>query len=121
MAMPVLVVDDSTMSRKLTIRALPPDWDIELYQAAGGEEAMVLCREGKAKVMLLDLTMPGMDGFQVLEALREEGLECLVIVISADIQPGAMARVQELGAAAFLPKPVDAGRLADVLRESGVL
>ena len=37
--------------------------------------------------MFLDLTMPEMDGFEVLETLRAEGLNCLVVVVSADIQP----------------------------------
>ncbi|MCC5811641.1 MAG: response regulator [Ectothiorhodospiraceae bacterium] len=120
MATPVLVVDDSTMSRKLTMRALPADWNVELHQASGGEEALALCRQIKPRLMLLDLTMPGMDGFEVLEAMGREGLECVVVVISADIQPKAEARVLELGAVAFLPKPVDAGQLARVLRENGL-
>lgn len=121
MATPILVVDDSVMSRKLVIRALPAKWEVEIHQAANGKEALDLCRSGKASVMLLDLTMPVMDGFGVLEALKNEGLKPLVIVISADVQPKAQERVQELGAAAFLKKPVKSEEIEHVLREHGIL
>ena len=38
MAIPILVVDDSAMSRKMVIRALPPEWDVEIHQAGNGQE-----------------------------------------------------------------------------------
>ena len=87
MPVSVLVVDDSPMARKMLIRSLPPNWDIEISQASNGFEALEAYRNGKVDVMFLDLTMPEMDGYQVLETLRKEDLNCLVIVCSADIQP----------------------------------
>ncbi|MGD8430413.1 MAG: response regulator [Ectothiorhodospiraceae bacterium] len=120
MSLPVVVADDSTMSRKLTIKALPDDWDVDVTQAADGQEALAACRQGKADVMFLDLTMPGMSGFDVLEAIRDEGLECVVVVISADIQPKARERAIELGAVDFIRKPVDSGEVARVLDEFGL-
>ncbi len=116
----ILVVDDSAMARKMLIKALPASWDVEIEQASNGEEALAAYRAAEFDVMFLDLTMPGMDGFQVLEALRREELNCLVVVVSADIQPAARARVRELGAIAFVPKPIDAARIGAVLREYGV-
>ena len=121
MAIPVLVVDDSGMSRKLVIKALPAGWDIEIHQACNGQEALELYRQGKAHIMFLDLTMPVMDGFEVLEALKREGLNAFVIVISADVQPKAQERVKELGAIAFLKKPVKTEEITRVLQEYGVL
>lgn len=121
MAMPVLVVDDSSMSRKLVIKALPTGWDIEITQATNGQEAVEQYRKGKAHVMFLDLTMPVMDGYQVLESLKKEGLNAFVIVISADVQPKAQERVKELGAIAFLKKPVKTEEIKRVLEEYGVL
>jgi two-component system chemotaxis response regulator CheY len=121
MPLPVLVVDDSTMSRKLTLKALPKDWDIEVSQAANGIEALEAYRQGKADVMFLDLTMPEMDGFQVLETLKREGLNCFVIVVSADIQPKAEQRVKELGAMAFIKKPIKAEEVSKVLKEFGIV
>ena len=71
--------------------------------------------------MLLDLTMPVMDGFEVLEALQREGLKPFVIVISADVQPKAQERVKELGAVAFLKKPIKTDEITQVLKEHGIL
>jgi two-component system chemotaxis response regulator CheY len=121
MPLPVLIVDDSAMSRKLTIKALPKDWDIEITQASNGIEALEAYRRGKAHLMFLDLTMPQMNGFQVLEALQGEGLDCLVIVLTADVQPQAEQRARELGAAAFLGKPVRADEVQQALTEFGVI
>lgn len=120
MGLPVLVVDDSTLARRLLINALPEDWDVEVAQAANGPDALAAYREGRASVMFLDLTMPGMTGFEVLESVRDQGLDCIVIVVSADIQPEAKARVKALGAAAFIDKPISSAKLLPVLKEYGL-
>jgi len=116
----ILVVDDSAMARKMLIKSLPAAWDVEIQQASNGMEAIAAYRSGEFDVMFLDLTMPEMDGFQVLEALRREELNCLVIVVSADIQPAARERVRQLGAIAFVPKPIDPDKVRTVLHEYGV-
>lgn len=120
MPISVLVVDDSPMARKMLIKSLPSDWDIDIRQACNGEEALAAYREGRVEVMFLDLNMPGLDGYGVLEALKAEDLNCLVIVVSADVQPQARERVTKLGAIAFVQKPVDAQKLEPVLRNYGV-
>jgi CheY-like chemotaxis protein len=121
MPVSVLVVDDSPMARKMLIRALPPEWDVVITQATGGQEALDHYRQGQFDVMFLDLNMPEIDGYQVLETLRREDMNCLVIVVSADIQEAAQTRVREMGAIAFVKKPVDAARIKSVLKEYGVI
>lgn len=121
MAVSILVVDDSPMARKMLIRSLPSDWDVEVSQACSGVEALQAYRSGTVDVMFLDLTMPEMDGYQVLETLRREDLNCLVIVVSADIQERAQERVRSLGAIAFIKKPVDAQKIETTLRQYGIL
>ncbi len=116
----VLVVDDSIVSRKMLIRALPPDWEINLSQAANGVEALSQYNEGKAEVMFLDLTMPEMDGYQVLEALQKQGLNTFVCVVTADIQSAAEQRVRKLGAMGFIKKPVTADKINAMLTEYGI-
>ena len=120
MTVSVLIVDDSPMARKMLIRAFPPEWDIRITQAGNGMEALEAYRSGQVDVMFLDLTMPEIDGFQVLETLRKEDLNCLVIVVSADIQEKAQERVMGLGAIAFIKKPVDAQKIEAVLHEHGI-
>lgn len=121
MALSVLVVDDSLMSRKLTVRALPAQWNAQIIQAADGREALAVLRERTVDVVLLDLTMPEMDGYQVLEALAQERVNCCVIVVSADVQPQAEQRARALGARGFLRKPVYAEDVRRVARQLGLL
>jgi len=120
--MPVaaLVVDDSPMARRMLVRSLPHDWDVNIAQGGSGREALAAYRAGSVDVMFLDLTMPEMDGYEVLETVRREGLNCLVIVVSADIQPLAQERVLALGAVAFIKKSVDADKVEAVLRTYGM-
>ena len=120
-ATPLLVCDDSAMARKQLIRALPPEWSVDITQATNGSEALNVLRQGKVQVMLLDLTMPVMDGYQTLEAMRAENITCNVIVVSGDVQEEAIRRVLELGALAFLKKPADAEQLEALLLKHDLL
>ncbi len=109
------------MARKQLIRALPAEWPVSITQASNGEEAMQVLRQGLTEVMLLDLTMPVMDGFEVLAALRDEGIHCKVIVVSGDVQEEAIRRVSELGALAFIKKPADPEKLRETLSRLNLL
>lgn len=117
----ILVVDDSRMSRKLVIKSLPEEWDAEIRQAANGVEALELFHEKTPDVVFLDLTMPELDGFGVLAALKEEGSKVPVIVISADVQTEAYERAIGLGARAFIQKPMSAGDVKKVVEELKLL
>ena len=109
------------MARKQVLRALPADWPVSVTEAVNGRQAMEAIRQGLGQVVLLDLTMPEMDGYQVLSALRSEGLKAQVIVISGDVQEQAVRRVLELGALAFLKKPFDESELRQTLNQLGLL
>lgn len=121
MAIPLLICDDSLMARKQVQRALPGGWEVDVTTASNGNEALAAIRAGRGEIVLLDLTMPDMDGYEVLERIREEQLKSLVIVISADVQPAAQERVLKLGAMSFLSKPVDSQELAATLAHYGLL
>jgi two-component system, chemotaxis family, chemotaxis protein CheY len=115
----VLVVDDSAISRKMVIRSLPESLREDLAQAGNGHEALAALRERPRELVLLDLNMPEMDGYQFLEALQGCALPTIV-VLSGDIQPRARDRVLALGARAFVKKPIDATALGTVLRDCGI-
>jgi len=122
MATSVLVVDDSAVSRTIVIRSLPPDWDVAITQASNGSEALAAMSAKHHAVVLLDLNMPVMDGYQFLEAMRSaEMVMPIVIVLSGDVQPRAQARVKQLGASGFVKKPIRAQTILDALKECGVL
>lgn len=71
--MNVLICDDSGFARKQLVRALPADWGVTLHQAADGLEGVEQILMGHGDLIFLDLTMPEMDGYGVLETLKREG------------------------------------------------
>ncbi|WP_430462046.1 response regulator [Thalassolituus sp. LLYu03] len=121
MTINVLICDDSSFARKQMARAMPPEWAVEIHFAADGVEGVQAIREGRGEVVFLDLTMPNLDGYGVLETIRREDLPAMVIVVSGDIQPDAQDRVKKLGAMAFIKKPIDADKARQVLIEFGIL
>ncbi|GAB3029432.1 response regulator [Bowmanella dokdonensis] len=116
----VLICDDSQVARKQVAKCLPSDWEVAVHFAKHGEEAVAALREGKGQMLLLDLNMPVMDGYQVLEAIQKEKLDTAVIVISGDIQPEAHERVRKLGALDFIEKPIKPERLHKLLIQNGI-
>ncbi|MBI5450599.1 MAG: response regulator [Gammaproteobacteria bacterium] len=117
----VLIVDDSTVARKMMIKALPEGFQCAVTEAADGQKALELCRQQHFDVIFLDLTMPVLDGYATLRALQEAGYQSFICVVSADVQPQARDSVLALGARAFLKKPVWTEELATVLRENGFM
>jgi chemotaxis protein CheY-P-specific phosphatase CheC/ActR/RegA family two-component response regulator len=116
----LLICDDSNMARKQLARSLPEGWDVDVSFANNGIEGIAAIKAGKGDVLLLDLNMPEMDGYQVLEAILEQDLPTLTIVVSGDIQPEAHKRVTGLGALDFIKKPVNKEKLTEVLLSYGV-
>ncbi len=102
-------------------RALPKEWDIELSFAGNGQEALDAIHEGKGDILFLDLTMPVLDGYGVLEAIRAQDLPTMVIVVSGDIQPEARERVRGLGALEFIKKPITTDKINEILTAYGII
>lgn len=121
MPVSLLICDDSNMARKQLLRLLPEAWQARVTLACNGREGLEAIRAGKGALIFLDLTMPELDGYEVLQHMRQEGLGGKTIVISADIQPEARARVLALGALDFIRKPVAPDVLRDVLQRHGFL
>ncbi len=118
----ILVADDSTMSRMMIKRALPEGWAEQVLEAANGQEALDQLAANAVDVLFLDLTMPEVDGFAVLEQLSGEGGAMpKTFVISADIQEESLKLCQERGALDFVPKPIRAEALAELLQRHGLL
>lgn len=121
MTIPLLICDDSNMARKQVARALPEEWEVDITFATNGKEGLDAIRDGKGEMVFLDLTMPEVDGYGVLETIKNEGLKSVVIVISGDIQPEAQSRVKALGALDFIKKPVNQEKLRDTLLKFGLI
>ncbi|KAA1174721.1 response regulator [Marinobacter salinexigens] len=115
----ILICDDSALARKQMARALPDILAANIQFAENGREALDKLRRHEAELLFLDLNMPEIDGYQVLEIIRQEDLPVLTIVVSGDIQPEARERVQKLGAIDFIKKPTETGIVLSLLREYG--
>ena len=100
----VLICDDSSFARKQMASALPKEWDVEVSFAGNGKEGMEALKSNPAEILFLDLNMPEMDGYEVLEAIRAENIDVMTIVVSGDVQPQAHRRVLQLGALDFIKK-----------------
>jgi DNA-binding NtrC family response regulator len=119
----VLIVDDEenirlTLSQALTTLAADID------TAASGQEALAKVEDRTFSVILLDLRMPGMDGMQVLERLRESRPEIPVIIITAHGTIESAVDAMQMGAIEFLQKPFlpdDVRRLVSRVLQRGKL
>ena len=120
MSLPVLICDDSALARKSIARSLPKNWDISVSFAENGELGIEAIKQGKGHVVFLDLNMPVMDGYQVLETIRKENIATLIFVISGDIQPEAQKKVIEMGAVDLIKKPIDQEILKGILASYGI-
>ncbi|MCU8008019.1 response regulator [Shewanella sp. SM87] len=121
MSISVLICDDSAMARKQMARTLPKEWDVEITYATNGAEGLDAIRAGKGEVVFLDLNMPVMDGYEVLQTVQQQDLPALIIVVSGDIQIKAHERVKALGALDFIQKPVSADAISNILQDYGIL
>jgi serine phosphatase RsbU (regulator of sigma subunit) len=110
----ILVADDITDNRDVLMRRLLRLQLTDVAQAADGVEAMQLLRTRSFDLVLLDVMMPNMNGIEVLETMKAEGLldATPVLMISAASEIDTVVRCIGLGAEDYLPKPFNPALLA---------
>jgi len=115
----VLIVDDDESSRKLLRFELEP-LGAEVEEAASGKAAIALSRERPPEAIILDVLMPGMDGWATLRALKEdERTRAIPVFMHSVVDNRAFGF--SLGASDYLVKPLPPGRLLEALTRAGVL
>ena len=106
----VLIVDDSELNRKMLRQMLGSRFDIA--EAASGEACLQLLEQNATgiSIVLLDIHMPGIDGFTVLEEMNQKNLleQIPVIMISSEDTVDAVRRAFDLGASDYISRPFDA-------------
>ena len=109
----VLVIDDDPMARDLMTRFLNKE-GYRVESASSGEEGLSLASELRPDAITLDVLMPGMDGWAVLEALKADPDLCEIPVIMLTIVDDKNLGYM-LGASDYMTKPIDRGRLVSIL------
>jgi len=110
----VLLVDDEP-DILLMLRMSFEDEGHEVVMAADGRMALERLAEHGVDVVVLDMMMPVVDGWGVLDAMRVEGLDTPVVVVSAKTDQRDASRALELGAVEYVVKPFDLDRLLSLV------
>jgi len=108
--MKILVVDDDDSVRRVVVSTLKRAGfgDHAVVQAASGAEALVALRGGDIGLVLSDLSMPGMDGLALLQAVRSEGIEVVFGLVATEPPRAVRKKLTEAGAAFVIAKPFTA-------------
>lgn len=119
----VLVVEDDELSRKLITRILEREFNVDVTAMGNGLEGLEYMEEHNPQIIILDLMLPGMNGFEVLKKLRENELlaNSKVIVVSAKSRSEDIERGFDLTADEYITKPFQpkefAARVKRLLQE----
>ena len=114
----VIVADDHALIRELLERQLKElDADVRVYHAGTLQQVLELARTAeRLDLILLDLRMPGMNGFAGLQAVRQKRPEVPVAILSGQIEPQTIREALQAGAAGYLPKTMRAAGMLNALR-----
>lgn len=113
----VLIADDSAFQRR-SIRSILERHGHVIAEAANGLEALQQLSKESFDLLVLDLNMPEITGFEVLQTLYAEEGSPPVIVLTSDIQDPVQEQCELLGAVGFLAKPVEPNELLDLVIET---
>jgi two-component system chemotaxis response regulator CheY len=120
----ILIVDDSIVARMSVKGCIPKDQGHELFEAGDGNKAIEMFTSVRPDVTFLDLTMPDKNGLEVLEDLKKDFPDAVIIILSADIQKQTQEKASQLGAFSIVKKPpvkdVVQAELAKALVVAGV-
>jgi two-component system KDP operon response regulator KdpE len=110
MAIEILLIDDDP-DFAIMLRTLLRGRDFQVRSVYSGEDGIEACREDPPDVVILDLLMPNMDGWEVCERIRTFS-DVPIMILSALGAPASVARALDAGADDYLIKPVHASLLA---------
>lgn len=112
----ILMVDDVPLNLKVVSKMLTP-FNFRIRMAGGGRDALEMIMQEKPDILLLDIMMPEIDGFEVLSRIKGNALysDIRVIILSALNANQDIVRAYELGASDFITKPILMDKLINSL------
>ncbi len=112
----ILVVDDAMFMRNRTSKLLTGN-GYEVVQASNGEEAVKRYLEEKPDVVLMDITMPVLDGIEALKQLKSQDPNVKVVMVTALGQKSMVLEALKAGAKDFIVKPFEPERLLEAVKK----
>ncbi len=117
MAIRVLIAEDQRLLRQCFQEALDLDAEIEVVAAAAdGQEAVLLAERHRPDVVLMDLTMPHLDGFSATALVHERVPGAKVLILSLHDAPSHVGKAMKAGIAGYILKDVDLGELVRIIK-----
>jgi len=116
----VLVVEDDRSIQMVLELVLTRTATCEVLLASEGREGLAMIQNRKPDIVLLDLMLPNLDGFQICEAAKadEATRHIPIIFLTAQPQPSSIARAMALGAAGYIVKPFDPIKIIEQINEA---
>ncbi len=112
----VLVAEDYLVNQEVTQDILEL-MDVEVRIAENGKEVLDKCETDQYDLILMDIQMPEMDGYQACRELRKRGSEIPIIALTANALPGDREKCIESGMDDYISKPIEASKLEEVLKK----
>jgi CheY-like chemotaxis protein len=109
----ILIVEDTEMNIDLITQLLEDDFN--LLVARDGAEGMALANERNPDLVLMDISLPVMDGYEATRGIRAAGKAMPIIGLSAHAMSGHEQKAKEAGCNEYLTKPIDDTKLFEVL------
>ena len=110
----VLIVDDESAICEL-LKTYLEKLGFQAFVATNGEQALAILREEEPAIMTLDIRMPGLNGYEVLQKVKRRHPELFVIVVTGIDVPNMEEMLEHSGAHALLHKPIDLQKLSDII------
>ncbi len=118
--MKILVVDDSEMMRGIVKQAIEenaPSSNPEFHEAGDGQEALDIIRANPVDLVLLDWNMPRLDGLSFVKAVRGDGVNIPIIMITSITDQDKIMEAGKAGVNSYLEKPVRGPKLWEQIKE----
>ena len=115
----VLVADDSSTMRKIILRSLQAVGVTETTEAGDGDEAVKLFNPGDFDLVLTDWNMPGKNGLEVTQAIRDQDANIPIIMVTTEAEKSRVLEAIQAGVSDYLVKPFTADTLREKLEKHG--
>jgi CheY-like chemotaxis protein len=112
----VLVAEDNPSNQKL-IAILLQKMGLEVTLADDGQEAIEKCGSGTFDMILMDMQMPNLNGYDATRQLRSQGVKIPIIAVTANAMTGDEQKCIEVGCDGYLSKPIDRTKLSEIIEE----